>query len=205
MEFQMFPITLSIIAITVIVSLIAFSNQDIQNKLLFYPAGMNEASQYYRFISHGLVHGDFLHLFVNMYTFYSFGRFAEYQMFSKGQYITLYVSALIVSSLFDFIKNRHNSNYAAVGASGAVSAVIFSYIVVDPWQSGICLFGVICLPNLVFGILYLVYCIYMAKRGGDNIGHNAHFWGSVYGFVFTAIVKPDLFRNFLEQLMHPHF
>ena len=111
----------------------------------------------------------------------------------------------MASSLFDFFKNRNNPGYGALGASGAVSAVLFATLIFDPWSKGVALFGVIALPNIIFGVLYLLYCAYMAKRGGDNIGHNAHLWGSVYGFVFTAVLRPELFKDFIEKLMHPHF
>jgi membrane associated rhomboid family serine protease len=204
-QLSLFPVTFAILAITVGVSLLAFTNNDLKNKALFYPYGMGSANEYYRFISHGLIHADYIHLFFNMFTFYSFGRFAEAALFNKTEFIILYVTSLIASSLFDFFKNRNNPGYAALGASGAVSAVLFSTLIFDPWSKGVAIFGVIALPNIVFGALYLFYCAYMAKRGGDNIGHNAHLWGSVYGFVFTAVLRPELFKDFIEKLMHPHF
>ncbi len=204
-ELSLFPVTFSIIAVTVVFSLIAFNNQELRNKALFYPYGMSATLQYYRFLSHGLIHADYIHLFFNMFTLYSFGRFAEIALFTKPEYIILYVTALAASSIFDFIKNRNNSSYAALGASGAVSAVLFSTLIFDPWSKGVALFGIIALPNILFAVLYLGYCAYMGKRGGDNIGHNAHLWGSLYGFVFTAILKPELFKTFLEKLIHPSF
>jgi membrane associated rhomboid family serine protease len=204
-ELSLFPVTFAIIALTVVVSLLAFNNQELKNKALFYPYGMGSSSEYYRFLSHGLIHADYVHLFFNMFTLYSFGRVAEMNLFNKTEYIILYVTALAASSIFDFIKNRNNSGYAALGASGAVSAVLFSTLIFDPWSRGVAIFGVIALPNIVFAVAYLFYCAYMSKRGGDNIGHNAHLWGGVYGFVFTAILKPDLFKLFLDKLMHPGF
>jgi membrane associated rhomboid family serine protease len=204
-ELSSFPVTFAIIAITVVVSLLAFNNHDLKNKALFYPYGMGSSSEYYRFLSHGLIHADYVHLFFNMFTLYSFGRVAEGVLFNKTEYIILYVTALAASSIFDFIKNRNNSGYAALGASGAVSAVLFSTLIFDPWSIGVKIFGIIALPNIAFGVLYIVYCAYMSKRGGDNIGHNAHLWGSVYGFVFAAVLKPELFKSFLDKLMHPSF
>ena len=204
-ELSLFPVTFSIIAITVVVSLIAFTNEELRNKSLFYPYVMTSSKEYYRFLSHGLIHADYIHLFFNMFTLYSFGRFAEVALFNKTEYIILYVTALIASSIFDFIKNRNNSGYAALGASGAVSAVLFSTLIFDPWSKGVALFGILALPNIVFAVLYLWYCAYSAKRGGDNIGHNAHMWGSLYGFAFTAVVRPELFKDFLDKLMHPSF
>ena len=204
-ELSLFPVTFSIIAITVVVSLIGFTNEELRNKSLFYPYAMTSSSEYYRFLSHGLIHADYIHLFFNMFTLYSFGRFAEVALFNKTEYIILYVTALIASSIFDFIKNRNNSGYAALGASGAVSAVLFSTLIFDPWSKGVAIFGILALPNIIFAVLYLWYCAYSAKRGGDNIGHNAHMWGSLYGFAFTAVVRPELFKDFLDKLMHPSF
>jgi membrane associated rhomboid family serine protease len=204
-ELSLFPVTFAIIALTVVISLLAFNNQRLKNKALFYPYGMGSSSEYYRFLSHGLIHADYVHLFFNMFTLYSFGRFAEVALFNKTEYIILYVSALAVASIFDFIKNRNNPGYAALGASGAVSAVLFATLIFDPWEKGVAIFGIIALPNIIFGVLYLAYCAYMSKRGGDNIGHNAHLWGSVYGFVFAAILKPELFKEFLDKLIHPNF
>ncbi|MBP6431202.1 MAG: rhomboid family intramembrane serine protease [Ferruginibacter sp.] len=204
-DFSLFPVTFIIIGITVAISLIAFNNAEVRSKALFYPYAMQQPGEYYRFLSHGFIHADYIHLFFNMFTLYQFGRLAEVVLFNKTQYVLLYVTALIASSIFDFIKQKNNSGYAALGASGAVSAVLFASIILDPWEKGVAIFGVIALPNLVFAILYLVYCAYMEKRGGDNIGHGAHLWGSVWGFVFTAIVRPDLFKGFLEKLMNPHF
>ncbi len=205
-DFAQFPVTFTIIGITVLISFIAFNNAALRNKALFYPYGMQGGfKQYYRFLSHGFIHADYIHLFFNMFTLYQFGRLAEVILFNKTQYILLYLTALVASSLFDFVKQKNNSDYAALGASGAVSAVLFASIILGPWDIGVAIFGVLPLPNIIFAVLYLVYCAYMDKRGGDNIGHGAHLWGSVWGFVFTALVRPDLFKGFLEKLMHPNF
>lgn len=204
-EFASAPVTYIIIAITVIFSLMAFNSQQLKYKLIFYPYSMGDSKEYYRFISYGFIHADYVHLFFNMFTFYSFGRVVENGLFNQTQFIVFYLSALVASTIFDFIKNRRSSGYAALGASGAVSAVVFSTIIVGPWQSNISLFGVLRLPNIVFAALYIYYCIYMAKRGGDNIGHNAHLWGSLYGFAFTAVIHPNLLVNFVQQLTHPSF
>ncbi|MEP6673604.1 MAG: rhomboid family intramembrane serine protease [Ferruginibacter sp.] len=204
-QLSLFPVTYTILAITVLVSLVAFNNEELKNNCLFYPYAMTSPSQYYRFFSHGLIHADYIHLFFNMFTLYSFGKAAEYLLFSKTEYIILYVSALVASSLFDFIKNKHNPRYAALGASGAVSAIIFSTLILDPWAKGVAIFGVIAIPNIIFAVLYLFYCAYMSKRGRDNIGHNAHMWGAIYGFAFTALLNPDLFKSFIDKLMHPSF
>lgn len=204
-EFSMFPVTYTIIAFTVLISVVAFSNAATRYKLLFYPYGMNKPYEYYRFVSYGFIHADYVHLFFNMFTLYSFGRLVEVTLFNRTQYIVFYITALVASNIYDFIKHRNDSNYGALGASGAVSAVVFSTIIVDPWARNIALFGVIALPNIVFAGLYIFYCVYMAKKANDNIGHNAHLWGSLYGFAFTGILHPSLLLDFFKQLSHPSF
>lgn len=199
-EFSLYPVTFIIIGITVAVSLIAFNNNDVKNKALFYPYIMREPEEYYRFISHGLIHNNYMHLFFNMYTLYSFGQLAERDIFSKTEYVIFYITAIIASSIFDFLRNKNNAKYAALGASGAVSAVIFAVIILYPWTGKIFF-----MPPVLFGVVYLAYCAYMDKRGGDNIDHSAHLWGALYGIAFVAAAKPSLFKEFLEKLMHPTF
>lgn len=205
-----FPITLGLIAANVILSLIAFSNQDFYAKSLMWPYGVKRYNQFYRFISSGFIHADWMHLIFNMLTLFFFGRNVE--MFFNGyglggniSYLLLYFTGLIISDLPTYFKQKDNYNYHSLGASGAVSAVLFSSIVFDPW-SGIIIYF-IQLSGLLYAILYLVYCVYAAKRGGDNINHEAHFWGAMYGILFTialiAVMQPGLFEGILEQLKNP--
>lgn len=198
-------VTLTIIIITAIVSLTAFSNQKVIDDLVFYPARMKGGREMYRIMTHGFIHADFFHLFINMLTLYFFGPTLENFIFTTPQFIIMYLTAIPAASLFDLFKHKDDYHYRSLGASGAVSAVVFATIILDPWYKGVCLYGALCLPNLVFGALYIFYSAWMAKRGGDNIGHNAHLWGALYGFAFTAIVRPDLLKNFLERLASPSF
>ena len=154
-------ITIVIIIITCIISIIAFSNTKIQNDLMFYPARMKGGREMYRLVTHGFIHADFIHLGVNMLTLYFFGKFAEAVIFTRGEYIVLYITAIPAASLFDLFKQRDNYNYRSLGASGAVSAVLFSTIILDPWVKGVCLYGALCLPNIVFGVLYIIYSAYL--------------------------------------------
>lgn len=199
------PVTFGIIAITCLISLYAMNDPIAKSKMLFFPARMHGAPDAYRFVSHGFIHADYMHLIFNMLTLYFFGTAAEMVIFQKYTYLIFYVSALVASSVYDFIRHRNNYNYAALGASGAVSAVVFSTILLHPWMKGVCLYGAICIPNIIYGVLYIVYCIYMDKQGRDNIGHSAHLWGAIYGIVFTALIRPDILLRFLEELTHPRF
>ncbi|MFM2358461.1 MAG: hypothetical protein RLY16_454 [Bacteroidota bacterium] len=200
------PVTSAILAITVLVSLLAMDNHSLKAKLYFYPAGMQNGKEAYRFLTHGFIHSDWIHLVFNMLTLFFFGTAVEEsKLFSPVEFATFYLSAIVAASIYDFFRQRNNYRYASLGASGAVAAVIFSTILVDPWYRGICIYGAICLPNIVYGVLYIWYCIYMDKKGNDNIGHSAHLWGSIYGIIFTAILKPEIFKHFLYQITHPYW
>jgi membrane associated rhomboid family serine protease len=202
-------ITYVIIALTCLVSISAFSNRDVFNKALFNPYIINQNREWYRFFSHALVHADWIHLFFNMYALYLLGlRVEKYYfplLFESGRgmlnYLLLYLGGTVVSAFPSFEKHKHNSYYSAVGASGAVSAVIFSAILIDPLNTDIRLiFLPFPIPSFILGAAYLTYSWYMAKRGKDNIGHDAHFWGAVFGLVITGIMKPVLFVNFVHQI-----
>ncbi len=211
-EIQNYPITMLLIAINVIVSLIGFNNGNTINQLIMWPYGVKRAKQYYRFISSGFIHADFIHLFFNMFTLYSFGRaveiyFREYELGGSIAYIALYLLGLIVSDLPTYVKQQDNQQYRSLGASGAVSAVVFACILFNPWGL-IRLYG-IPFPFIAYAILYLIYCVYMAKRGIGNINHDAHLWGSVFGFVITVLLmlvkRPDLLAESWYRLIHPSF
>lgn len=200
-------ITIIIIAITAIVSFIAFSNGQLMDKLILYPKGMDNPGEYHRFISSGFIHADWMHLILNMYVLYIFGRQVEYvygDILGKPYLFgVLYMTALIASSLPSFAKHRNNYYYRALGASGAVAAIMFSYVYYAPWST--LYFWFIPMPSIVFGIAYLAYSAYAAKKANDNVGHDAHFYGAVFGFVFTLIFDPTHGRYFLEQITHPQF
>ncbi len=200
-------ITIIIIAITSLVSILCFTRKIDVNKLLFHAYSVWHRKEWYRMLSYGLVHGGWGHLFFNMLTLFFFGRVVE-QYFSLAfgdtlgiiLYVVLYVSAIAVSSAGDLIKYRNDWNYSAVGASGAVSAVLFASILFEP-KMGIYIYLIpIPVPGYIFAPLYLLYCWYMSKRNMDNIGHTAHFWGAVYGLLFPLACRPELFRHFLSQL-----
>ena len=199
-------ITVIIIAITCIVSILCFNGTLNGNKLIFNAYQVWHRKEWYRMLTSGMIHSGWGHLFFNMLTLYFFGRVVE-QYFSAAfggvpgavLYVVLYVSALAISSLGDLVKYRDNWNYNALGASGAVSAVLFASILFAP-KMGIYIYLIpIPVPGYIFAPLYLLYCWYMAKRNMDNIGHTAHFWGAVYGLLFPIICKPDVLSFCLSQ------
>jgi len=199
-------VTIIIIAITVIVSLLAFNNHEIFRRLAFNAYDIKHFKNSYRFLSYALIHADWIHLFINMMVLYSFGGIVEeyYQMLFgvKGilYFVLLYVGGTALSTLPSYGKHKDDYSYTAVGASGAVSAVVFTYILFDPLGK-LTLFPIpIGIPAIIFGALYLIYSAYMGKKNIDNVGHDAHFWGAVFGFVFTIVLKPELILRFFSIL-----
>ena len=196
-------ITIVIIVITCIVSLLAFNNHNAIDNLSMWPMMIDSRKQYYRLLTCGFVHADYLHLIFNMFTLYFFGRAVE-QGFSPGFFLALYLSGIVMSSLPSYFKHRKTYGYRSIGASGGVSAVLFAAILLDPWVD-IGLYGVIPIPGIVYAGLYIVFCIWAGRRSADNINHDAHLWGSVYGWAFALVVQPAVFKDFFVLLMHPHF
>ena len=196
-------LTYLITGITVVVSFICFNNRLLFDKLSLKPYRIVHAKEWYRIISHGFVHADWVHLFVNMFTFWSFGTYMEsafgYLGLGTGGYLGLYFGGMVAASLYDLIRRRNDPYYVSIGASGAVSAVLFTSIFLDPWGK-ILFFAVLPIPGIVFGVIYLAYCQYMAKQTGDNINHNAHFYGAIYGLIFPMLLEPSLLHLFLSQL-----
>lgn len=197
----MITITIAILAITCIVSFTAFSNEKITEDLIFYPPAITNRNQWYRFITCGFIHADIMHLAFNMYSFYLFGRMVEnafFQIFGeKGRvlYIFLYILALIVCLLPTYLQNKDNYHYRSLGASGAVSAVIFVGIFLFPtMKMGLFLIPIM-IPGFVFGPIFLLLSAYLAKRGHGNINHSAHIWGAIFGIVFL-IVCSQFLSNF---------
>lgn len=196
-------ITYLIIGTATIVSFICFDRRDLFNKLSFNPYAIFKRNEWYRIITHGFVHADTMHLLVNMFTLWSFGVYMESLFasigFSKLSFFGLYFGGMIFASLYDLFKYHDNIYYQSIGASGAVSAVLFSSIIFNPWGK-ILLFAVIPIPGILFGVLYLVYCQYMAKQSSDNINHNAHFYGALFGLFYPILLRPSLLSDFLSML-----
>ncbi len=211
MDFSAIPVTIGIIVANVIFSLIGFSNAAFVDKTIMWPSRVKRENQYYRFITSGFLHADWMHLIFNMFTLYFFGSAIEYYFSNFGlggevSYIILYFAGLIVSDIPSYIKHKDDYNYRALGASGAVSAVLFAAIIFNPWSS-VYLYGALKISALLFAVLYIVYCVYMGKKGGDNVNHDAHLWGALFGLAFTLIListlQPGLFDQIIEKLKHP--
>ncbi len=198
-------ITVLIIVVTCIISFVAFNDQQLMENMVYYPYKIVRQKEYYRILSGAFVHADPTHLFVNMFSFYSFGTFVEnefsYYFHEKGLvlYVILYFGAVAFAGVVDFLRHKNNYYYRAVGASGGVAAIIFAAILFNPLGE-LSLYFIIPISAIIFGPLYIAYCIYMDKRGGDNIGHMAHLSGSVFGFVFPILLQPGLLARFVKLL-----
>jgi membrane associated rhomboid family serine protease len=201
--------TLILVIMTGLISYQAFNNPAMRQKLLFHPASVKSNGEWYRFITHGFVHANWQHLLINMFVLWQFGEVIENffegalfgRAFGKIMYLVLYLSAIVIAAIPGYIKHQNNQFYASVGASGGTSALVLAFILINPWEW----FVFPPLPALVVGVLYLWYSSYMEKRGSDNIAHDAHLWGAVYGLLFMIVaailVRPELLQFFMERLL----
>jgi membrane associated rhomboid family serine protease len=200
------PVNLIIIAVTCVVSFMAFSNPRLIDRLILWPPAITRGKEYWRLASCGLIHADVPHLAFNMLTLYFFGGLMErfYGHFIGGLgYLLFYVGGLVVSSLPSYVRHQKDSSYRSLGASGAVSAVLFAFILLQPWTTILVFF--VPMPAIIYAVLYLGYTIYMDRQRSDNINHSAHLWGAVYGIVFTILIEPRTISAFLSQLAQPSF
>ena len=205
-------ITFILILITVLVSIGGFSNEKIMDGLIFYPPAVSQRNQWYRFFSCGFIHADIAHLLFNMISFYFFGKVVEdvfvmfFPLIGKVLYLLMYLSALMVSLLPTYFKNRNNYDYRSLGASGAVSAVVFAGLVIAPDQLIYIYFIPIGIPGFIFAPLYLLLSALLARKGGDNINHSAHIWGSIYGLIFIIVAGRiagyDIINYFLTTVQN---
>lgn len=197
--------TIIIIILTSAFSIMAFSNHGLIYKYQFNPYQIIKRRQYSRLILHAFLHANWTHLIVNMLVLFSFGTALEryFQQFFGASwipyYLILYFGAILVSPLYALFRHRNDYLYNAVGASGAVSAVVFAAIFFDPWNK-IYFFGMIPMPGIVFAALYLIYSWLMSRRSKDNIAHDTHFFGALFGFILPVILNPDLLSYFIRQI-----
>lgn len=197
--------TIAIIIITVVVSLLAFNQPKLMNRLIFWGPAIGRG-QYDRFITYGFVHADGFHLLFNMITLFFFGSFIEqfYRQYAFDMGFALfYLGGLIVAILPTYFKHKNDVNYFSLGASGAVSAILFAFILFRPWNIIYVFF--IPVPAIIFAVLYVAYSIWAEKRGQSGINHGAHLWGAAYGIIVTIALQPQVLSIFLYQLTNPGF
>jgi len=201
-------ITLILVIITCLISYQAFKNHAMFDKLKHTPYLVHRQKEYYRFLSSGFVHADWIHLLINMYVLYQFGEFVEDRFVShfgplagRLVFLFLYILTLSLSDIPSYLKHKDNPHFSSVGASGAISGIIFVYVLFQPW-SMLLLFFIIPIPAIVAAVLYLVYSSWASYHSKDFINHDAHFYGAIFGLLIALAMWPSLFRLFWDRLIY---
>ena len=200
--------TLYLVILTCLISLLCFQNNDYFQRLKHYPVSEYRHSEYYRWITSGFVHGDFIHLAVNMFVLYQFGNMVENSLtFHLGTtvgtilFVTGYLLTIVMGDIPTYFRHRHHSNFASVGASGGVSGILFHYILLEPW-SMLGLYAIIPVPAIIFGVLYLWYSTWASRNQHDMIDHDAHFYGAIAGVLIAVVTRPSIIPEFFYRLIH---
>jgi membrane associated rhomboid family serine protease len=199
-------LTFILIAVTVLVSWLAFQRPALLERLILWPPAIDRKKQYDRLLTHGFVHADWSHLLFNMITLFFFGRVIEAVMsefIGPLGFVLFYLSAIVIAILPTYLRHRHDPHYRSLGASGAVSAVLFAFVLLKPWS--LIIVFVLPLPAILYAVAYVAYSFWMDKRGGDNINHSAHLSGAIYGVLFMLLMEPRVGAIFINQLMSPSF
>ncbi|ASU32434.1 rhomboid family intramembrane serine protease [Mucilaginibacter xinganensis] len=193
------PVASVIFVFTILTSLWAFSNDNVYAQMILHPFSVARGKRTYTVITSGFIHNDWMHLFFNMLSYYFFAFQLEPAL-GHWQFGVLYFVSLILSDLPTVYKHRNDEWYHSLGASGAVSAVIFSFIMFAPTVKMYIMpipFGI---PSALFGVLYLIYCNYASKYSRDNINHDAHMFGALSGLLITIALNPHIVSSFIQQI-----
>jgi membrane associated rhomboid family serine protease len=193
------PVASFIFVITILTSIMAFSNDNLYGNMVLHPYSVYRKQRIYTVITSGLIHNDWMHLFFNMLSYYFFAFNLE-KVLGHWQFGLLYVASLILSDLPTVYKHKNDDWYHSLGASGAVSAVIFSFIMFSPLTKMLIMPIPIGIPAVLFGVLYLIYCNYASKHSRDNINHDAHMFGALSGLLITIILYPHIVNSFLMEI-----
>jgi membrane associated rhomboid family serine protease len=205
---RMAPVASFIFVFTLATSIWAFYNDNIYENLILHPYSISRGQRVYTLVTSGFIHADVMHLLFNMVSYYFFAFQLEagnpgfgFVGLGHWQFGVLYFVSLILSDLPSVYKHRNDSWYHSLGASGAVSAVVFSFIMFSPLSGmGIIFLPGISIPAVLFGVLYLVYCNYASRHSRDNINHDAHFFGALSGLLLTIIMRPHSVQDFITQV-----
>ena len=200
-------ITLVIIIVTSIISVQAFSRPGIIERLKHHPYSEVRHGEWFRLLTSGFVHGGWVHLLINMFVLYSFGSHIETVFLGlwgttlgRIMYLVMYLLAIVAGDLPSLARHKDNPAYASIGASGAVSAVVFIFILLYPWEM-LYLYGILPIPALIGGVAYLIYSSWASRNRNDRVDHMAHFYGAVFGIIFMIAFKPSLLQHFISSVM----
>jgi len=189
------------------ISYYAFSKPEVKAKFMFNANRVYYGKEYYRLLTSGFIHGDWFHLGFNLYALHLFSKTLIQSFTQVGlvnpelHFLILFVLGVVVSEIPSLLKHKDNPYYNSLGASGGVSSVVFGSILLNPVGMKLGLvFLPIYLPAFLFGILYLLYSNYQSKKGTDNIGHDAHIFGSLFGLIYVAAIYPNSLIDIMEQL-----
>lgn len=204
-------ITYTFLAIILVFSFYCFSDRSAMSKYLFHPFSIHHGGEHYRFLTHAFIHGDYIHLIFNALALYSFGLPLEERFFpqlfgeklGKIYYILLFTGGVYAASLTEYFRNRNNPDYSSLGASGAISSIMFCFIMVSPMSQILLFFFP--MQGWIAGVLLLGISYYLIRRKkttaySDNISHESHFWGALFGVVFILVLKPALMKYFIAQI-----
>lgn len=195
-----------ILIVTVLVSIAGFNNGQLLNNLLMIPYRVKRMpNEAYRLLTSGFIHANYTHLIINMLTYFFISGFVIYTI-GVTHFIIMYLASIIFSNLMSFFKNKDNPNFASLGASGGVSALMFTYVYTNPWEL-IYLFFIIPMPAILFAFLYIGYSYKMKDDQGSRIGHLEHMWGAIFGFAYMLIVIDNFnVMKFINTLIDiPYF
>jgi membrane associated rhomboid family serine protease len=191
--------------LTVLVSFYAWKDSSVMHRLILNPYTVDKRNEYHRFITSGFIHQDHMHLLLNMFSLYFFGIAVErvftavFGSIGNIYFVILYLGAIIVSDIPTYLKQKENPRYNSLGASGGVSAIIFAFIIFQPLQS-ICIYIALCMPGFILGSLYIIFSWYQGRKSNDNINHDAHLYGALFGLIFCVVLYPASIPNFFEQI-----
>jgi len=199
-------VTLAIIVLTCVISFQAFSKLGLLERLKHHPYSEVHNGEWHRLLTSGFVHSGWIHLLINMFVLYMFGEHIEAffvsiwgGMMGRILYLLMYLLSIVAGDLPTLIKHKDNPAYASIGASGAVSAVVFIFILLNPWEY-LYLYAILPIPAIVGGVLYLIYSSWASRHRQDRIDHMAHFYGALFGVLFVIILKPYLLMYFIERV-----
>ncbi|HWW43408.1 rhomboid family intramembrane serine protease [Pedobacter sp.] len=193
------PVASIIFVFTLVTSIYAFNDHILFGKFMLHPYSVYRRNKVYTLITSGLIHSNWMHLIFNMFTFFFFAFKLEATI-GHWQFGLVYFLGLVLSDLPSVIKHKDDFWYNSLGASGAISAVLFSYILYYPLDTLMIFPLPIPIWAFLFGILYLIYCWYMSRNSRDNINHDAHLFGAITGVIVTIILEPTIIPHFIAAL-----